>query len=65
MTATTAITDGVRSGLEMDFILAYSRLAQARSHQRQKDSPQNRAWVTQCLAHVDDLLDLYLEIGPR
>ena len=64
MTTTTATTDGVRSGLEMDFILAYSRLAQARRHQRQRDSPQNRAWVRQCLAHVDDLLDLYLEIGP-
>jgi hypothetical protein len=63
MTSTTATTDGVRSGLDMDFTLACSQLARARLHRRQKDSPQNRARVMQCLAHVDDLLDLYLEVG--
>ena len=66
MTATTPTTDGVRTELELDFTVACARLNQARLHQRQKDSPKNRAWVLQCLVHIDELLDLYLALGsPR
>lgn len=59
----TVIMDSVPAQLERDLSSAGMRLAEARLHQVQKDSPGNRSAVQRCLAGIDALLDSYLEAG--
>ena len=47
---------------ELDLSQARDRLIAARSHQRAKDSTGNRARVAACRAHLDAILDMYLEV---
>jgi hypothetical protein len=51
---------------ELDLTQARDRLIAARAHQRAKDSTGNRAQVAECRAHLDAILDMYLELRrPR
>jgi hypothetical protein len=47
---------------ELDLTQARNRLIAARAHQRAKDSTGNRADVAECRAHIDAILDMYLEV---
>jgi hypothetical protein len=64
MTTATATTAGLRAVLEDDFGLASCEWAEARSRQRRKDTPANRAAVTECGARIDAVLDMYLDARP-
>jgi len=46
----------------LDLTQARDRLVAARAHQRAKDSTSNRAQVAACRAHIDAILDMYLEV---
>jgi hypothetical protein len=51
---------------ELDLAQARDRLSAARAHQRAKDSTSNRVRVAECLAQIDAILDMYLELRrPR
>ncbi len=47
---------------QLDLTQAHQRLIDARAHQRAKDSTSNRAHVAACRAHIDAILDMYLEV---
>ena len=46
----------------LDLTQAHERLVDARAHQRAKDSTSNRAHVAACRAHIDAILDMYLDV---
>lgn len=51
---------GLRAVLEVEFSRARTRLAEARSQQRRKDTPSARAAVAARGAEIDAVLDMYL-----
>jgi hypothetical protein len=62
----TAVIDGVATELRLDFARAHRRLAEARRRQRQKDTPERRSVVAECLTRVDAVLDMYLQtLAPQ
>lgn len=58
----TALIEDLRTELGIDFAGACEELAEARFQQRQKDTPQSRAAVADCLSRIDSVLDVYLEM---
>jgi hypothetical protein len=58
----TALIEDLRTELGMDFAGAREELAVARFRQQQKDTPQSRAAIDECLARIDSVLDFYLEM---
>jgi hypothetical protein len=63
----TATIEDLRTELGIDFAGVCEELAEARSQQQQKDTPQNRTAVAECLGRIDTVLDVYLEMwapGP-
>jgi hypothetical protein len=67
MTMTLPVTTaGLRDELEVDFAQAATELAEARTRQAQKDTPDHRVAVAECSARLDAVLDMYLDAGfPR
>ncbi len=61
----TTICDNLAEQIAGDFSQACAELAQARHHQRLKDTPAHRAAVADWRARVDAVLDLFLETGLR
>jgi len=57
----TMTTSGLRDELEVDFAQASCELAEARSLQAEKDTPDRRAAVAECGARIDAVLDMYLD----
>ena len=57
----TMTTSGLRDELEVDFGRASCELAEARSRQAEKDTPDHRADVAECSARIDAVLDMYLD----
>ena len=55
-------SDALDDVWELDLTQARDRLITARAHQRAKDSIDNRAHVAECLAQIDTILDMYLEL---
>ena len=49
--------------LQHDFSRARVRLAEARLHQAEKDTPDSRADVARWLSFIDAVLDMYLDTG--
>ena len=59
-------SDALGDVCELDLAQARDRLIAARAHQRAKDSPGNRSHVADCLAQIDAILDMYLDLRrPR
>jgi hypothetical protein len=54
----TTLTDDLRS----DFLRARNDLLAARRDQQAKDCPAHRAAIEDRLAHLDAVLDLYLDL---
>jgi hypothetical protein len=54
----------LRNELEAAFHEARGELIGARLHQQKKDTPAHRSAVLECRAHIDRLLDAYLEMCP-
>jgi len=50
----------LREELTVDFSRASAQLAEARLRQVEKDTPANRAAVTECWARIDAVLDMHL-----
>jgi hypothetical protein len=58
--------DNLDSALGIDFALCCSDLADARSQQNGKDTPDHRAAVAEARARIDAVLDMYLDVvRPR
>ena len=57
----TATTIGLRTVLEDDFAVARSAWSAARTRQQRKDTPAHRTAVVEAGAHVDAVLDMYLD----
>ena len=55
-------SDALGDVWELDLARARDRLFAARAHQRAKDSTSNRTHVAECLAQIDAILDMYLEL---
>jgi hypothetical protein len=58
----TVLIEDLRTELLIDFAGVCEELAEARLRQQQKDTPQHRAAVAECLAWIDSVLDVYLEV---
>jgi hypothetical protein len=58
-------TSGLHDELEVDFATAACELAEARALQAEKDTPDHRAAVAECIARLDAVLDMYLDAGFR
>jgi hypothetical protein len=50
--------------LRLDLSVACLELGQARQQQREKDTPDHRAAVAECLARIDAYLDMWLDLDP-
>jgi hypothetical protein len=50
--------------LSLDFSVACRQLGRARLQQREKDTPDHRAAVAECLARIDAYLDMKLDLEP-
>jgi hypothetical protein len=59
----TLTTSDLQPDLELDFGRARAKLVEARLHQREKDTPANRAAVASSWAEIDRVLDLYLDMS--
>jgi hypothetical protein len=55
--------DSLEDVLGLDFSTACSELAEARLQQTCKDTPGNRAAVTEARGRIDALLDMYAAAG--
>ena len=49
--------------LRVDFDLARLELAEALASRAAKDTPAARGWVERCRTRLDNILDLWLEVG--
>lgn len=49
------------AGLQHEFARAHLQLVRAQRRRAEKDTPANRAAVAVSIAHIDTVLDLYLE----
>jgi hypothetical protein len=58
----TTVIDSLPMELRRDFTRAHGELADARRRLRQKDAPDHRSAVDQCLARIDAVLDMYLDV---
>jgi hypothetical protein len=47
--------------LQLDFLQASEQLARARLRRAEKDTSANRVAVAECRAHIDAVLDMYLQ----
>ncbi len=62
----TTICASLADELRHDFSCARVQLAEARLHQEERDTPDNRAAVARWLRLIDAVLDMYLDTsGPR
>lgn len=59
------VSDTLPDSLRVDFDLARLELAEARASRATKDTPAARAWVEQCRARLDRILDMALEARTR
>jgi hypothetical protein len=58
----TAAVDDLRLDLEAAFTSAREQLISAQLRQQDKDTPNHRSAVLNCLARIDTVLDLYLDM---
>jgi hypothetical protein len=58
----TAMIEDLHTELVIDFVDVCEELAGARFLRAQKDTPQTRAAVAECLERIDTVLDVYLEV---
>jgi hypothetical protein len=58
----TTVCDNLAEQIS-DFFWACAELAEARSHQQEKDTPGNHAAVAEWRATIDLILDMFLESG--
>ena len=59
------VCNSLPAGLRVDFDLARLELAEARASRAANDTPAARAWVEQCRARLDRILDMWLEAAGR
>ncbi len=57
----TTICASLADELRHDFSCARAQLAEARLHQQERDTPDNRAAVARWLRLIDTVLDMYLD----
>jgi hypothetical protein len=57
----STIHAGPAAGLKNEFARARLQLLRAQRRRAGKDTPANRATVAVSLAHIDTVLDMYLE----
>jgi hypothetical protein len=50
--------------LRLDLSVACQELGHARQQQREKDTPDHRAVVAECVARIDAYLDMWLDLDP-
>jgi hypothetical protein len=58
----TTLSAAAATELEHKFSRARLHLLRARLRRAQKDTPANRAAVAVCMAHIDAVLDRYLDV---
>jgi hypothetical protein len=60
----TVTIETLRDELDATFGRVREEFIEARRRHQTKDTPDNRSAVRECLAQIDRVLDMYLEMGP-